>query len=190
MVYLQQCFYFPGPFQLSGVFVFPYDLFCCFFFLICVKNFLGIVLGFLLNLQIAFAGMVVFTVSILPFHEREDLCAFFLIASLSCVWTFSLYRFITWYFVAPVNRIVSRAFPSHILVLSIWECYWFGYVGFAAFHLIENSSQLQGFPLGVTVCRITSSASRDTLTPSSPAWILFISFPSFISLADFKNYIE
>lgn len=37
-----------------------------------------------LNLQIAFGRMVVFTVSILPIHEHEDLCAFSLIASLPC----------------------------------------------------------------------------------------------------------
>lgn len=72
-----------------------------------------------LNLRIAFGRMVVFTVSVLPFHEHEDLCAFFVfIISLSCVWTFSLYRFIPWYFVAPVNRTVSRTFLSHIVVFS------------------------------------------------------------------------
>lgn len=115
MVYLQQCFYCPGLLQLSGVFVFPYDLCCCFFFNLWEElpwNRIRVVL----NLRIAFGRMVVFTISVLPFHEREDLCAFFLITSLSCVWTFSLYRFIPWYFVAPVNRTVSRAFLSHILV--------------------------------------------------------------------------
>lgn len=75
MVYLQQCFYCPGLLQLSGVFVFPYDLGCCFFFNLWEElpwNRIRIVL----NLRMAFGRMVVFTVSVLPFHEHEDLCAF------------------------------------------------------------------------------------------------------------------
>ena len=162
-----------------------------------VKNSIGILIGVILNLQIASGSMVIFTVLIILIHEHSIYFHLFVSFSISFISVIYLEIFFllsqTYSQVILFDTIVNEI-VFLILFLTIYcqciEIQTFLYMNFASCNFtefIEFSSFwwcLQGFSMFI----IMSYANSGSFASSFPIWMPFIYFSDLIVMSRTFQY--